>query len=108
MRLHDQFEWDAKKAEKNRKKHGITFDDAVEVLGDDQGDVFHVEQPDDEHSIDEDRTLTLGSFPDDRREVIAICWTDRSTDTEKITRIISARPVTPQERRRYAKEISDR
>ena len=35
MKLHEIFEWDAKKAKSNPKKHeGVTFDDAAAVLGD--------------------------------------------------------------------------
>lgn len=107
MRLHDHFEWDSKKAEANRKKHqGVTFDDAAAVLGDDQGDARHLEKTDDAHSMGEDRYVTIGSHPAERRIILKISWTDRSTKEEKITRIISARPATPRERKRYAEEIS--
>lgn len=107
MRLHDSFEWDAKKAKANPKKHqGVTFDDAAAVLGDDQGDAYHVEDYDDANSTDEDRYTTTGSHPADRRIILKISWTDRSKGGKKITRVISARPVTPLERKRYAKEIS--
>ena len=44
MRRHGEFEWDPKKAAANYKKHGVTFDDAAVVLGDDEGDVYHVEE----------------------------------------------------------------
>jgi uncharacterized DUF497 family protein len=107
MKLHDKFGWDPKKAKGNPKKHGgVTFDDAAAVLGDDQGDVFHVEVFDDAHSMREDRHITTGSHPANRRIVLIISWTDRSTDEGQITHIISARPATPQERKRYAEAIS--
>jgi uncharacterized DUF497 family protein len=32
MTLHDNFEWDQDKAQKNLKKHGVSFDDAALVL----------------------------------------------------------------------------
>jgi uncharacterized DUF497 family protein len=106
MRFHDKFEWDPRKAKANARKHdGVTFDDAAAVLGDDQADVYHVEAYDDEHSTDEDRQVTLGSHPEDRRIVLRVSWTDRSAGKERITRIISARLATPTERKRYAKEI---
>jgi uncharacterized protein len=108
MRLHDQFEWDPAKAKANRTKHKVTFEDAAAVLGDDQGDVYHVDEPDDEHSMGEDRYITTGSHPADRSIILRICWTDRSTDEDKVTRIVSARHATPGERRRYAKQISGR
>jgi uncharacterized DUF497 family protein len=107
MLLHENFEWDEDKARRNLKKHGVSFDDAALVLSDDQGDIFHVEEYDRQHSMDEDRYVTTASHPDDRRIVVLIAWTDRSTERAKITRIISARAATPAERRRYAKEIRD-
>jgi uncharacterized DUF497 family protein len=109
MKLHESFQWDHKKAKSNPKKHeGVTFDMAAAVLGDDQGDAYHVEEFDDAHSIDEDRYITFGSHPDDRRIVLQISWTDRSTDFEQITHIISARLATPLERKRYGKAINEK
>ena len=107
MKHHGKFEWDPNKAKANLKKHqGVTFDDAAALLGDDQKDIYHDEEYDDANSIDEDRYTTIGCHPADRRIILKICWTDRSTDDEQITRIISARPATPLERKRYAKKIS--
>jgi uncharacterized protein len=108
MRLHDSFEWDEDKAEKNLKKHRVSFDDAASVLADEEGDFYHVEEFDWKHSNGEDRHITTGSHPEDRRIVFRISWTNRFRGNERITRIISARPVTPSERRKYAKEISSR
>src|SRR5712691_1689686 len=101
MRLHDNFEWDEDKAQKNLKKHGISFDDAALVLADEDGDRFHVEEYDSDHSTGEDRYVTTASHPDERRIVLLIAWTDRSTAYAKITRIISARAAKPAERKRY-------
>jgi uncharacterized DUF497 family protein len=108
MRLHDHFEWDPDKADANLKKHGVAFGDAARVLADDDGDAFHVEEPDPGHSVGEDRYVTTGSDPDDRRVILLISWTDRSTDTDQVTRIISARNAIPRERKLYAKEIRGR
>ncbi len=106
MRLHDTFEWDEDKADKNLKKHFVSFEDAAYVLSDEEGDVFHVEEYDFQHSADEDRYLTTASHPDDRSVVLRIAWTDKSTQHAKITRIISARVATAAERRSYVQEIS--
>lgn len=106
--LHDNFEWDDDKAQRNLKKHGVSFDDAARVLADEDGERFHVEEYDDEHSTSEDRYVTTASHPDDRRLVLIIAWTDRSTPHARVTRILSARPATLAERKKYAKEISDR
>jgi uncharacterized protein len=108
MMLHKHFEWDEDKAQKNLKKHGVSFDDAALVLSDEEGDRYHVEEFDEQHSNGEDRYVTTASHPDDRGIVLMIAWTDRSTEDAKITRIISARVATSAERKRYVKEISGR
>ena len=107
MRLHENFEWDEVKAEKNLKKHGVSFDDAALVLSDEDGIRFHVEEYDSQHSADEDRYVTTASHPDDRRIVLIITWTNRSTKHAMVTRIISARTAKPFERKKYAAEIAD-
>ena len=103
--LHENFEWDEEKAQKNLKKHGVSFDDAALVLSDEDGHTYHVEEYDRQHSIGEDRYVTTASHPDDRSIVLVIAWTDRSTEHAKVTRIISARAAKPAERTRYVKEI---
>jgi uncharacterized DUF497 family protein len=105
VRLHWEFEWDEEKAEINLRKHGVSFDTAAEVLLDPDGDRFHLDYPDDAHADGEDRFLTTGSHPDDRRRVLVICWTDRSTEDEQVTRIISARKADKKELKRYADDI---
>ena len=108
MKLHDKFEWDAGKAKSNSAKHGVMFEDAEAVLADPEADVFHYEVEDDANSTDEDRHITFGSDPDDRRIVLLIVWTDRSVRKTRVTRIISARTATGKERRDYGKKISGR
>ena len=108
MMLHDHFEWDEDKAEKNLKKHRVSFDDAAYVLADEEGDVNHIEEYDQAHSSVEDRYLTTASHPDDRSIVLRISWKDASIRQTKITRIISARVATRAESENYANEISKR
>ena len=108
MRLHYEFEWDENKAAANRKKHGVTFEFAEEVLGDDEGDIYLVEVPDDDHSDTEDRYTTFGSHPNARKIVLRITWTERRSGTRRVTRIISARAATNKEKKDYAKKISAR
>jgi uncharacterized DUF497 family protein len=105
MRLHETFEWDGNKADRNLRKHGVSFEDAARVLSDAEGDRYHVEEFDDEHAEDEDRYVTTASHPDDRDIVLRIVWTDRSITDERVTRIISARAATMRERKAYGKEI---
>ena len=89
------FEWDPNKAESNLRKHGISFQEAATVFGDDLG--ITVYDPD--HSRDEDRFITIGWS--DRRRLLMVSHTDR----EDSIRIISAREFTPRERKDYEKEI---
>ena len=106
MRLHHSFEWDEEKAVRNLKKHDVSFDDAARVLADEEGSFYHVEEFDIHHSDDEDRYITTASHPDDRLIVLRISWTDRSSRSLGMTRIVSARLATKGERKSYAKEIS--
>ncbi|MBI4582956.1 MAG: BrnT family toxin [Planctomycetes bacterium] len=105
MRLHHQFEWDEKKARINMKKHGVTFDQAAEVLLDKAGDRFHLEEYDEEHSWAEERFITTASHPINRQVLLVLGWTERESGKGWITRIISARRATLAERKRYESEI---
>jgi uncharacterized DUF497 family protein len=49
------FEWDARKANANFKKHGVTFEDASSVFF----DPLAITYPDPDHSLDERREVTL-------------------------------------------------
>jgi len=89
-----EFEWDEDKAAKNRRKHKVAFAEAATVFGDPLAVTF----PDPDHSVEEDRFLTIGTS--DRNRVLIVSHTDR----EDRVRIISARKATPQERRTYEEE----
>ncbi len=86
-----QFEWDPKKAVKNKRKHGIAFEEASTVFSDPLAITF----VDPDHSLDEDRYLTFGISSLERLLVIS------HTSRGDRTRIIRARPVTRQERDIY-------
>ncbi len=85
------FEWNPEKAEANRRKHGISFEEASTVFA----DPLSVTIPDPEHSGSEVRFLLLGRSATGRLLVVA--YTERG----KRIRIISARPPTRRERRDY-------
>jgi len=106
MRRHDCFEWDDRKARTNAQKHGVTFDQAAEVLLDTDGNRFHLEEYDERHSDDEDRFITTASHPANRGIVLVISWTENEDEAGRLTRIVSARRATPAERRRYESETT--
>jgi len=105
---HESFEWDPKKAAANLAKHQTSFEDAAHVLADSLAEWFHVEQFDGRHSTrDEDRWITIGSYPQNRNWVLVISWTLRGGGVGPgVTRIISARHATKAERRQYGKRKS--
>jgi uncharacterized protein len=86
-----EFEWDPRKDAANRRKHGIGFREAATVFGDPLATTF----PDTDHSISEHRFLTIGVSLSGRVLVVA------HIESEDTIRLISARPVTPHERRFY-------
>ena len=50
------FEFDPAKAASNLKKHGVPFNEAITVFDDPLASTL----PDDQHSIDENRFVTVG------------------------------------------------
>lgn len=85
------YEWDEAKRRENLRKHGIDFADAIGALEDPNN--FTVEDADAEG---EARYLTLGMSLQLR--LLIVVWAERLADT---IRIISARPASPGEARRY-------
>jgi len=86
-----EFEWDETKAYKNKQKHGVSFAEATEVFGDDHSSC--VADPD--HSQDEERYLLFGVS--EKGKYLVVSFTER----ERTIRIISARHMTPPERKAY-------
>ena len=86
-----QFEWDSKKAQSNKKKHGITFEGASTIFG----DPLSITIPDPAHSISEDRFITIGTSINNKLIVVV------HTDRDDIIRIISARKATRDEKNQY-------
>lgn len=89
------FEWNEEKAQSNRKKHGVSFEEAATVFDDPQ--CLMLDDPN--HSIDEFRFLVLGYSIAQRLLVVA------HTDRNQIIRIISARPATSSEKRMYERGL---
>jgi uncharacterized DUF497 family protein len=87
------FEWDAKKASSNLRKHGVSFFEALEVFNDE----LAVTVSDPDHSAIEHRYLAFGATSAYRCLVVSY------TEHEDTIRIISARTMTPRERKAYEK-----
>ena len=89
-----EFIWDHKKAAANKKKHGISFEEAQTCFF----DPLHVVMADPDHSEpDEDRMLLLGMSAKNRTLVVAHV----EFEEENTIRIISARKATKKERKQY-------
>jgi uncharacterized protein len=86
-----QYEWNEEKAESNLKKRGVDFQEAATVFD----DLFFVDFYDPKHSVEEHRFLIVGES--NRQRLLIVSYAERD---DKI-RIISARELTPQERRNY-------
>ncbi len=88
-----RFVWDPKKAAANRRKHGVSFDEARSVFYDEDAQL----KADPDHSQDEDRFILLGQSA--KMRVLIVCHCYRESDD--LIRIISARRATKNERRSY-------
>ena len=88
-----QFEWDPNKNEINKKKHGISFEEAKTVFYDEYAILF--DDPD--HSEEEDRFIILGLSQRENLCIVSHCY--RGAD--ETIRIISARKATKTETNYY-------
>jgi uncharacterized DUF497 family protein len=87
------FVWDPAKADRNLRKHGVSFEDASRVFD----DPFALDDIDDREDYGEERSNIIGMVDD---QLLVITYALRGGKT----RIISARPAEPIERRRYHDE----
>jgi len=85
------FEWDGEKAERNRRKHKVTFDEAVSVFYGPLSATF----PDPDSRRAEQRLITIGHSSQQRLLVVV------HTEQGETIRIISARLATAHERKRH-------
>lgn len=86
-----RFVWDHRKALANRRKHGVSMEEARSAFG----DPLSVTLPDPDHSVGERRYITFGRSGRGRLLTVV------HTEVEDTVRIISARLMTPAERRRH-------
>ena len=88
---HGTFELDSAKETLNRQKHGIGFALATEAFADNQG----VYRLDTQHSIEEEQLQLIGKVGG--VVILLVVFTER-----EVTRIISGRKATKQEKNVYA------
>jgi len=88
-----EFDWDARKAKSNEKKHGVSFEEARSAFFDDQAIVYF----DPDHSEEEDRFLLLGTSYKSNQLVVCHCFREDETKV----RIISARMADKDEASAY-------
>ena len=93
------FEWDATKAAANRRKHGVSFDEARTVLE----NSLAITVDDERHSDRERREKTIGFS--ERFRVLIVVQTQLAKDR---IRIISARKADRDEREAYEEELKRR
>ena len=90
------FEWDDEKAKKNQRKHKVNFEEAKTVFG----DPLLVSFPDEYHSDEEQRLVSIGASSQDKILLVAHTEILENDDTI-VVRLISARKATASERRVY-------
>lgn len=86
-----RFSWDPEKASENKRKHGVSFEEAVTVFGDPLARIH----PDPDHSVGEAREIIVGHSTSGR--LVLVCFTERTADV----RLFSARETTSHERKDY-------
>lgn len=90
-----RFEWDERKDQRNRAKHGVSFETARLVFDDPN----HLSIQD-RHEAGEERWQTLGLAGGIVVLLVAHTWREEG-DGQEVIRIISARKATTRERRHY-------
>jgi uncharacterized protein len=89
------FEWNAAKARTNLRKHGVSFEEAATVFLDPMALTF----ADPDHSVEEEREITVGLSVRQRAVLVIHCQRGERT------RVISARKATRKERIQYEEGI---
>ena len=94
--IQGKFEWDSEKNEINIKKHGLSFEEALDIFN----DRFAIEAIDKENSsIDETRYKIIGRIK--TQIIVFVVYTQK----DERQRIISARYANSKERKFYYDEL---
>ena len=87
-----EFEWNPNKAVSNLRRHRVSFEESKTVFD----DPMFITLVDEEHSVDEERYITIGLSS--RGRVLVLAHTER----QGRIRIISAREATRREEEYHA------
>ena len=90
------FEWDPYKAKQNLQKNKVSFEQAAEVFL----DPLAISVYDGDHSLDEDRWITIGKDQTNLIMVVIHTFLEENVDNFRI-RMISARKATKKEIKQY-------
>lgn len=93
--MHIRFEWDPGKARSNKRKHGVSFEEAATVFYDENG--IFIADPD--VSGGEERFLLIGMSS--KPEELVVCHCNREVGSDSVIRIINARRATKNEKAQY-------
>ena len=85
-------EWDPQKAASNKRKHGVSFHEAVTCFADPSGLLL-------EDEVHPERLALIGVSEKSR-----VLYTVFAELADEVVRIITARKATTHERRRYEEE----
>ena len=91
-----KFEWDEEKNKENIRKHGIDFQDAIEMFNHPM-----LTQVDTRRDYGEDRWIGIGLIKTIVAVTVYLEWEDEET-----IRIISARKATRHESKEYHKRVA--
>lgn len=91
-----EFRWDKNRNKENIRKHGIPFEDTVEVFD----DPFHVSILDKRFDYFDERWITIGSLKKGNIIVVGDLYY-LTENGDEIIKIITARKATKKEVRQY-------
>jgi len=89
-----RFTWDPEKAKANRRKHGVSFVEAMAIFA----DPFHIVVEND-FIEDEQRDMAIGRIAN--QTLVAMVFVDRSEPDIQVIRIICARKAVAYEKSQY-------
>jgi uncharacterized protein len=95
--VHVEFESDPEKAKYNLRTHKVSFTEAATVFG----DILSMTIADPDHSFEEKRLLIIGHSERNRLLIVS-----HVAEGERV-RLISARRLTPSERKAYEEKTKD-